>query len=106
MQNEGICKPVGSSSANATEARPVNLGHDHSGFVPNSFLGAVVLVGSAIEDISSSSTLWDIGEMNSRYWCDIEHAVAEATKSNGGIAEIGFVCERDFEYANVPNDRS
>jgi hypothetical protein len=41
---------------------------------------------------------------NLRDWSDIENAVAEAAKSNGGMADVGLVHEGDFEDGNVVDD--
>jgi len=85
MQYESICKSICCSSADTTEARPIDCGHDHSGLVPNGLGRAPILIGCD--------------------WRHIENAMAECTKGYRGMSCIGFIRERDFENANVANDR-
>jgi len=81
MQDKSVGKAIGSSSTGAAETCAIDLRHDDRGFVADDFWEAEILIRC--------------------YWRYIENAVPETAKSHGGIADLRFVREHDFEDANV-----
>lgn len=104
MQHKGIGESIGSSSANATKARPVNVRHNLSGPVANRFPGAVILIRPRFERLLVLRSIGMNMRLHIRYRWDIEDAMAKGAKGDGGVANVSSVREGDFEYANIGDD--
>ena len=112
VQNHGMSETVGRGGSGPTEAGAVDLGHDDGWLVADVLGEAEVLIGS----IPSNSVPTD--EMRSRpgrvptqrgvvyslYGWNVENAVAEGAKGDGGGADVGVVGEHDFEDGDVFDD--
>ena len=81
MQNHDARQGIGSIGTRLIESLAVNHGHDARRRVSNGFGEAQILIG--------------------RDGRDIENAVPEGSKDDAGIANIGVVCQDDFEDGEV-----
>jgi len=76
MEDLNSCERIGGVAASCAEACSVDGGHDSSWVIADGSWVAVVLI--------------------SLNWCDIENAVTESPKCNGGITDVGEVGQCDL----------
>ena len=107
MEDEGVGQGVGGVGAGGAEAGAVDLGHDVGGFVADGFGVAEVLVGAVVGPVREGVFLFRSFGGNcgdSRGGCDVEDAVSEGAKCDGGVADVGGVGQHDLQDGDVSYD--